>query len=356
MKILNSLIAGLIIMMMFSSCKKDQSTENENPGNLPYSSGVYITNEGIFQTGSGSISFFNRSTGSVTQNVFEKVNHRPLGNIVQSITFFNSKGYIVVNNAAKVEVVMAGTMRSVGVIDDLTSPRYFQGIDNNKAYVSDWANCIAVVDLNSLKTIRTVPTGEGPDKMLKLNDKVFVLNFGGWDVDSTITVIRCNADTVITTIQVYPKPDGIVKDKDGFLWVICSGNGWNGFPGADDSEGHLIKIDPDNYSIIKDLPFPDKQKHPEKLTINSSGNVLYYNHPDGIFRFPVDASALGTTPFAVHSASFYTIGFDPVNSLLYASDPVDYNQQGWIYRFNSINGARVDSFQAGIIPGNFCFQ
>jgi hypothetical protein len=51
---------------------------------------------------------------------------------------------------------------------------------------------------------------------------------------------------------------------------------------------------------------------------------------------------------------FYSMDINAPKSELYISDAIDYNQNGYIYRFTS-NGSVIDSLRAGIIPGYFCF-
>jgi hypothetical protein len=53
---------------------------------------------------------------------------------------------------------------------------------------------------------------------------------------------------------------------------------------------------------------------------------------------------------------YYALGYDPVTEMIFASDPIDYAQDGRIDRFNSADGSAVDSFGAGIIPGSFWFN
>ena len=355
----NNLLKNLILLsvstLVFVSCTKDDdSTEKPTPG--AFENGIFISNEGPFQTGSGTISFYNRTTNSVVQTIFENVNNFPLGNIVQSIEIFENRAFIVVNNSSKVEIVEANTFLSLGVINGFTSPRYFCEISSEKAYFTDWANNVAVVNIVDNTIVKTIPTGKGPEKMLKTGDKVYVLNQGGWGIDSTITVMDYQVDTVLTTITVAPKPNGIVLDKNGKIWVICSGNGWNGVPGPDDSEGHLICIDPANNTIIQDIVFNSVEKHPEKLTINTAGDKLYYNYPDGIYEFDISNNSLNTSAFIPRGSIFYSLGFDPVDSYIYASDPVDYQQDGWVHRYNASTGIAIDSFKVGVIPGDFCFN
>ena len=346
-----SVIAGLITLTL--SCKKN----NPEPPIVLLDNRVFVTNEGTFQTGSGTLSIIYRDSLTVKNNVFEKVNDRPLGNLVQSMVVFNEKAYIVVNNANRIEIADAENLLSLGVIENLSLPRYFLGINSEKAYVSCMGdNTVAVVNLNDNTITKNITCGTGPERMLFKNNKAFVLNLGGFLVDSTITVINTKTDTVLTTITLAEKPNNICEDKNGNLWVICSGNGWNGWPQAGDTEGHLYCVDPDDYSILKDISFPSTNEHPEKLIINQSRDKLYYAMPDGIYEFNITSSELNSNPLIESNTLFYGLGFDNNSELIYASDAKDFVQNGWVYRYNSANGAVVDSFNVGIIPNGFWFN
>ena len=88
------------IVLLAFSCKKN----TEEPPVILSDNRVFVTNEGPFQDGTGTLSIIYRDSLTVENNVFEKVNDRPIGNIVQSIEVFEEKAYIVVNNANKVEI------------------------------------------------------------------------------------------------------------------------------------------------------------------------------------------------------------------------------------------------------------
>jgi hypothetical protein len=51
---------------------------------------------------------------------------------------------------------------------------------------------------------------------------------------------------------------------------------------------------------------------------------------------------------------FYSLEVYAPGSELYISDAIDYNQNGYVYRFTP-QGTVIDSLRAGIIPGYFCF-
>lgn len=340
----------LSFVLTFTACHKD---DPEKSGGK-YSDGIYIVNEGIFQTGVGTISFIDRANDSISYDIFAAVNGRPLGNVAQSMAVFDGKAFIVVNNASKVEVVNAVTFASQAIITGLTSPRYFLGISKSKGYITDWAGNVAVTDLDANTVSKTINVKSGPEQMLLSGFQVYVLNSGGWSTDSTVSVINTSTDEVETTIQVNHRPTGIAADKNGKIWIMCSGRGFNGWPQSDDSEGHLLRINPANNQIEFDYSFVSKSLHPEKLVVNKTGDKLFFLFDGGIYSFDVT----GTTNIPVKLVSrnnLYALGYDNTDDYLYASDPLDYQQDGWVFRYRASDGNMVDSLRSGIIPGNYCF-
>src|SRR5271157_6154691 len=118
-KHLSEKIVSVVIIcstLLCTSCKKD--TNNTTVLNYQ-NEGVFIINQGIFQTGTGTLSFYDTVTHVVYNDIFQTANGRPLGNVAQSMQVYNGKGYIVINNANRVEVVNAINILSTGVINGL---------------------------------------------------------------------------------------------------------------------------------------------------------------------------------------------------------------------------------------------
>ena len=356
-----SVLGVLILTSAFLiSCTKDDSVPPPPTEGVGYSNGLFILNEGPFQSGTGTISYLNRDGSGQVGNIYQLANKLPLGNIVQSmnVDYYNGgNAFIVVNNANKIEVVNLKTFQQVETIEDITSPRYIIFTPFAEAFVSCWDNTIKVIDLDNYETVDEITVGTGPEKMLysSLNEQIWVLNQGGFSVDSTITIINAQDHEIINILQVNAKPTGILKDKNDHVWVLCSGNGWNGFPGPDDTKGHLLCFDVESHDLLKDFHFPSTSEHPEKLVINSSGDVLYYNGNDGVYKFGIADTALQSEPFIPRPYMFYGLGFDYATGFIYASDPLDYVQDGLVYRYDANTGAAIDSIQAGIVPGEFYF-
>jgi hypothetical protein len=342
----------IAILILFIGCDKNT---DDNPAGV-WSESVFIINEGPFQAGSGTISAFNRETGEVTPDLFEMANGRPLGNIVQSLTVHGDKAFIMVNNSNKIEVVNLEDFNSVATVENIKLPRYFIGFDQNKGYVSCWDSTVKVLDLADFTVIDSIQCGTGPDEMVISGNYLFVINSGGFGVDSTVSVIRTDNEEVVGKINVGYRPAGIQKDMHGNIWVLCSGKGWNGFPAPGDTPARLVCIDPDSHEILNEMAFPDTENHPDNLIIDGDGSILYYNHPAGVFSFPVSGLSLNEQPMINSNTMFYGLGFDEKEKMIYATDPLDYAQNGWVYRFNASDGTPVDSILVGIIPNGFWFN
>lgn len=357
MKTNRIIYAIALVLAITTSCKKDVTTDDTNNTTTTYDNGVFIINEGPFQTGSGTVSFYNRDTKSIAQDIFQTANSVPLGNIVQSMAIYNSKAYIVVNNAAKVEVVNASTFKSTGTIEGLSAPRYFVGLNATKGYVSDWgstAGNVAVVNLSGNTVTSTIDVkGSGPENMLLVGEKLFVINSGGWGYDSTVAVIDTQADTLLALITVGDNPKGIVLDANEKIWILCGGIAdW--MDPSNDTEGKLVKLNADTYTIEQTIGFSSTTYHPTDMVMNTDKNKLYYIYGSGVYEFDITSTSISST--ALLTGNFYSLGYDPETDYLYAADPIDYTQNGLVYRYKANNGDMVDSLTSGIIPGDFWFK
>ncbi len=343
------LLPAFISIVFLCSCTK---VENEIQKGL-FSDGVFIVNEGPFQTGTGTITFYKPDSNLIRQDIFETVNGRPLGNITQSMTLLNGKAYIVINNSDKVEIVDAKSFKSTGTITGLKNPSQFIGISESKAYVSNWNGTIAVVDLVTNTVSKTIAAGTGPDAMLKSGNYVFVANTGGFGVDSTLTVINYLTDKVETTIQVGQAPTGLVTDGKGKIWVLCKGKGFDGWPQQGDTPGKLLRIDPNTLQVDFTYSFASNDVHPDKLVIDKLKTNVYFLYNYGIYRFNITAT--GAVPEKVVSRAFYSLGYEDKTGYLYAADAKNYVNDGIVLRIKAENGLTVDSIPSGVIPRAFAF-
>ena len=317
---------------------------------------IYIANEGNFGTGNGSLSTYDKSTNTITNDVFNSVNSASLGDVVQSMEYFDGKGYVCVNGSAKIEVIDENATYVATI--PVASPRYIKQVNANKAYATDWGiNGVQVIDLASNTVSSTISCGAGPEGISVSNGFAYVCNVGGWGLDSTVTIINTTTDAVEVTITVGDKPNSTVVDANSNVWVLTGGYteydaAWNVIA---ETPGVLAMINTITNAVETTFTFPIGN-HPEDLVVNGAGDKLYYS--DGswskaVYEFGIGDTALATSP--IINKSFYGLGYDPVSNEIYGSDAVDYVQQGWVFRYTA-TGAVVDSFEVGIIPSGFAFR
>ena len=354
MKKSNLLFYVAFLAIFISSCSDDNSGPTEPDGPLgDYENGYFVTNEGPFENGSGTITFVG-DDGSISQNIYKTVNGEDLGNIVNSMYLTEDKGYIVVNNSNKVVVVNRFTMEKEAVIsgENIANPRHFIASEG-KGYISNWGDpfvtdddYIAVIDLASNTVIETIQVGEGPEKMLLSNSKLLVCLKGGYGSNNEVLVIDTNSDTVEQNIIVGDVPNSIVFDNNGNIRVLCQGNlAWTGI----ESKGALYKIDPNSYNATS-LDFA-LEEHPEHLV--SENQTLYYNLNGKVYQMNVDETEIPLGPLEGMEGIYYAMEVN--NGELFAADAGDFASEGKLKIFNIISGDLLQTINTGIVPGHVVF-
>ncbi|MFM7014687.1 MAG: YncE family protein [Bacteroidota bacterium] len=354
MKTIQTIFVFCLGAVLFNACE----TPNQNPTSLPSNlKGIFICNEGAYGQGNGSISFANSDSNTFSEDLYFAANNLPLGDVVQSIALYDNRAFIAVNNSQKLEVVSLQNFKHLATINGLSSPRYFIG-HGSKGFISDWiSDKVYVLNLNNYQIIDTIPTGTGPEEMAIVNNKLFVCNSGGFGDDSSLTIIDINSNAVLGTVTTPVNPSTIKEDINGKIWVLCRGSLGSDFtPTPDDAPGALIQINPTTNTIEQQFTFA-YNSHPIKLQINKAKDELYfldgeYGYAGEIKKLSINAAT--QSPTTIVSSSFYGLGINPNNDMIYAGR-VDFSARTYVLRYNA-NGTLVDSILAGIAPNGFAFN
>lgn len=345
-----SLFFLLIIALLFSCSEK----EDIDPDAIKIEKGgVFIVNEGNFSAANSSLSYFDPANSEIIDNLFYKANNVPLGDVAQSIAINKNMVYLIVNNSGIVYGINRETLEFESKISGLASPREMMFINDQKAYVSDlYSNGVAIVNPESFEITGKVEMGKSSECMVKSNNRVFVANwsaYNGAGVNNTVMVIDSEIDAIVDSIIVGIEPNSMVMDKDGLLWVLCSGGFMN------DEMPTLWKINTNSLEIAKQFVFNNILQSPDNLCINGTGDTLHFLN-NGVFCMSVHDQELPDNAMINEgNKNFYALGIDPEKNGIYVSDAVDFNQNGTVYRY-SHTGNPISSFEAGIIPGCFGFN
>ena len=332
----------LLLVLVFSSCRDDDDT-NESQS---LEGDVLIVNEGNFGFGNASIGLYNSTDGNIIQKVFQQENEgRPIGDVVQSAIQIEDRIFIVVNNSNKIEVINRSNFEFVGDIQNLNSPRYILPVGPNKAYVSDlFEDKIYTIDLQTLSVTSTIATGGWTEEMILVNNQAFVCH-----VDShQVWVIDVNTDQVVHKFNTHEQPQHIEKDRDGMLWVSCSG-------GLSEGVAALYKINPNSLQVENILSPLDTIKKLSEIEMNANGDEILYLSSGDLFRVGIQDTILPDIPLVNgNDALFYGLAVDDRTDEIYVIDAIDFLQRGVIFRYNQ-QGTQLSFFKGGIIPGDLLF-
>lgn len=339
-----------VILFVFSwlwfGCKRDVPQEPEPLNTQEYSpnSGVFITNEGTFQFGNASVSYYSFDRAHWVSDVWENANGTTIGDVCQSMQVINGLGYVVVNNSSKIEVVDLGNFSRVATISGLVSPRYIVPVSASKAYVSDlYGDGLAIIDLNTNVVVGEVDMPGWTERMVVSNGLVFVTCY---ETDK-LYVLDPNSDLLLDSIPLAKGGNSIVEDANGKLWILCSGDYVSGSPGG------VFRIDPLTNVVEWSASFPSGH-YPINLQTDSSRTVLYYVDTDVWKMGTADMTLPSSSFISANGRTLYGLGVHFGLDQIYVADAIDYVQRGRVYRYSN-SGSAIDDFPVGVVPGNFCF-
>lgn len=318
--------------------------------------GLFIINEGNFQYGNATLSYYNPETESVCNEVFFRANGMKLGDVAQSMTIHDGKGWLVVNNSHVIFAIDTRTGRETGRIENLTSPRYIHFVTDEKAYVSQlWDNRIAIVNPKTYSVTgyievpgMTMESGS-TEQMVSYGDYVFC---NCWSYQNRIIKIDTRTDRVVDELTVGIQPTSLVLDRNNNLWTVTDG-GYDGSPYGYEAPA-LYCIDAETFSIRHTFNFKLGDA-PSELQINGARDRIYWINND-IWCMSVEAATLPSQPFLPYRTTrYYGLTVSPYDGDVYVADAIDYQQQGMIYRYSS-QGRLKSEFYVGVTPGAFCWK
>lgn len=318
--------------------------------------GLFIINEGNFNYGNATLSYYNPATKSVENEIFYRANAMRLGDVAQSMTIHNNIGWVVVNNSHVIFAIDTRTFRELGRIEGFTSPRYIHFVSGEKAYVTQiWDNRIAIVNPKRYEITgyiecegMTMESGS-TEQMVQWGNYVFV---NCWSYQNRLLKIDTRTDEIVAELEVGIQPTSLVVDKNHKLWTITDG----GF--EDSPYGYevpaLYCIDAETFTIEREFRFR-KGDAPSEIQINGAKDRIYWINDD-VWEMDIEATMLPAKPFLPYAETiYYGLTVCPRTGDVYIADAIDYQQPGMIYRY-SARGEKLDEFYVGVIPGAFCWK
>ncbi len=347
-----SVALGMIALLAVTGCKKDDPVVEETP--IPVTSGMVVGCEGTFNMNNASIHWIG-DDGTSRTNAFASANGTGPGDVLQSYREFNGKGFLVMNNSQKVEVVDATNFGYIATISGVDYPRDVLAVSSQKAYVTNGSGAgdVKIVNLATYSVSGSIPVGNGPEEIVSNGDFLFVSNSGGFGFDNTVSVIDPLTDAVVATVEVGDLPAALEVDYQGNVWVLCQGNteydaDWNI---VNETEAGIYRIDGQNHVVTGVLQIGQIGDHPRYMSLNPAKTALYIVNGD----VKVLNISLGEFGSDFAQGPFHGIGVNNLTGEVYLSSTPDYVNNDEVYIYSS-NGVLTDTYASGIAPHSFTFR
>ena len=353
------------IALLLASCMRWEYGEQERFNLL--GEGLFITNEGNFTYGGASLSFYDPKSNHIENELFYRANAMKLGDVAQSMVVRNGIGWVVVNNSHVVFAIDSETLREVGRITNLPSPRYICFISDEKAYISQLdSDRIIIVNPKTFQVTgeiicpMTTPYRTGSTEQMVFTGEF--LYVACWSYQKRILKIDTHTDKVVSYRDIGIQPKSMVTDCNGKLWVMSDGGYEGNAIGYEPAK--LYRINPEDLTVEKQFELGlnsnnTATRSASRLKINDMGNTLYWID-GGVWRMAIDATELPAEPFiqpieGENRSLYYALGIAPDTEEIYVGDALDYQQRSIVYRYSK-EGKLLDSFTAGVIAGDFCWK
>jgi len=323
--------------------------------------GIYVGNQGNFSDNNGSVTYIDIQADTSMQILED------FGTLVQSLTLYNDKVYVMSNTSNSVDVIDVSINMRESQITSVPTPRYLAATDENRAYVSNlYSATVTIIDLLTNSVVGTIPTGANPEGIAVVDDWAFVAN-SGFGHDSTISIIDITNDTVVNTVDLgCDGPRHLAADEESEVWVFCNGKTvWNSDYTAilEQTNGAVAILD-GTTGAVKDTialnfqvgaatagqdAFYSPWGQEIFLVHNSEKTVLAFSTATNEYKETIKLAGdepIGAVAYNVFKNEFYA-------ARLNADNP--YTAAGFV-SVHSRDGSLLRQFPAGIAPAHIALK
>lgn len=344
--------------LVFYGCSSSEDEPKLPPETCDSASGLFIINQGNFQYGNSSLTYYLPDDNTAEQEVFYRANDAKLGDLAQSMTIdSNNTGWIVVNNSNVIFAIDVDTFKEKGrITKGIISPRFIHFVSDNKAYVTQlYDNRIAIVNPAKYEVTgyidvpgMEVSTGS-TEMMVQVGNYVYV---NCWSYNNTIIRINTATDKVDGVLTTPIQPKAMTLDANNNIWCVTDGGYYGSTYGYENPA--LIKIDTSSFKITLTLEM-ELGANITTIVTNGERNILYWVCND-VYSMPITSTSLPSEPLISAGGNWLNgMTVDPERGDVYVADALDYMQPGRLLRY-SADGEFITSVPTGVIPGAFCWK
>jgi hypothetical protein len=313
------------------SCDKEIGPQYvDGSGQVPLENGFWLVNEGNFNQGNASLSFYNLQEKKIANYVFKAQNNRPLGDVFQSMAQVGDQWVLSINNGNQL-IVCDQDMNFLKTINGLETPRYILPIDDKNCLVTSLkGNIIYKVNIQYGSIQKFYDADAWTEKIYAIENEIFVAQKQiGFQNSPNNKILKLNKQGALISEYLMEKniKDFLVKNNE--LYVLVS----------NDSQTFLEKVNVQNN---------------KKESFELQGNYSFLSFSDNNL-YLAGGKTVGKWNKSNQKVDFLfnvnkvTYGFLVENEQIYLSDAKDYVRKGNLLIYNQ-KGLVLDSLETGLIP------
>lgn len=323
---------------------------------------LIVCNEGNWQSDNGQLSYYDATTGILTNKWFRSVNNKKLGDTPNDILQINDDLIAICVNWSNIIQFINKKGEDMGATEDIPNNRRMCS-DGKYLYVTSYAhNCgattftkgyVAKIDIETKKIVATCEVGWEPEGIRLYKGKLYVANTGGYsfseshDYETTVQVVDADNMTSIKTIDtgcinLY----GEMSQAGQYLCINSAGDYYSTSP-----KTVIVDCETDEVTVFD---FPCTYNTTDGELFYTVGSYFSYNtyeyvyyirtinpktmtYEDGIYNDVVTSAIRDLT-------SPYEVYISPYTKNIYFTDAGSYASAGYLYGYTP-DGQQVFSPQ-----------
>ncbi|OCK50702.1 hypothetical protein BA768_19265 [Chryseobacterium sp. CBo1] len=331
------IIFGFVLLFSVS-CTSDYE---EIIPEITYNNGLFITNEGKFQTPNADVTFVTKDLSLMQNEIYKVKNNENLGDVLQTMVINGDKAYLLLNNSNKITIVDRVTFKKTGEITaQINNPRYM-AVANGNLYISNdqygGAKYVGVYKLSDNSFVKKIDFASTStvENVVEAGGTIFVQN-ASYGFGNTITKINTTSNTIDGTVITVPNGD-ISKtiSSNGSVYTIA----------GTATDSYIYQISPAG-TITKTTTLTGIANG---RNIQVDGGRYYFSSLNKIYSMDMNSTTVPSPLFttAETDPNFAVYGFSVIEGRIFVSDVKKFTAPSEITVYTTA-GTVISKFTAGI--------
>lgn len=334
-----------------------------------------IVNEGQFGYGTSSLTTLT-TWGNVEQDVFRRINDRPMGDVAQSMTRIGDYYYVPLNNSKKIEVFEVDTYKSVETMSiglNNMIPMYVTHLGGDSIFVTNQKSSgeVVIMDINhgSDRNVirRSFKLGYRSFQSQVVNNKLFVGGDNFWIFDMN-NITKDGFRRLRYQTELLPSGNGrlvqlvdfskLVLDKYNRIWAMT----WFLDSDTYKDRNYIICIDPETEQTVHEIDVTGLgiNEWVGCIDISPDLSTIYFNSARKVYTIDVDSPIKPSEPIINidrdNKKTVYYMGISKENTVFLNEVMYGELSRGDIYEYDPKTGNEIQLFEAGIFPHFIYFK